>query len=296
MYYLLSGFLYLLSLLPLRVLYVMSDGIYGLVFYIIGYRKKVVLANLRLAFPEKTEAERVRIAKDFYHNLIDTFIEMIKIMSVSQEWLMKRFTANWEVIEQLYDSGKSCQLQVGHTFNWEWGHLVLTRHTRYPFLGVYMPIGNKAIDKLFYKIRDKFDTVLIPATKMREAFLPWRNKQYLLGLAADQNPGHPMNAYWVEFFGRLTPFVRGPEKGAREWDVPVIFGKIVKPKRGYYYMHLELAETNPTALKEGELTRRFAKHVEASIRADPDMWLWSHRRWKWEWKEEYEALRVVDEG
>jgi KDO2-lipid IV(A) lauroyltransferase len=292
MYYLLSAFFYLLSLLPMRVLYVISDGIYGLVFYIIGYRKGVVLANLRRAFPEKTEAERLRIAKDFYHNLIDTFIETTKLMTVSQAWLEKRFTANWEVIDQLYDTGKSCQLHVGHTFNWEWGHPVLTKCVRYPFLGVYMPIGNKAIDKLFYRMRERFGTILIPATKMREAFMPWRNRQYLLGLAADQNPGHPHNAYWVDFFGVPTPFVRGPEKGAREWDIPVVFGKIRKPKRGYYEMHLELAVTEPRELAEGALTALFAQYVERSIREEPAMWLWSHRRWKWEWKEEYEGLVV----
>jgi Kdo2-lipid IVA lauroyltransferase/acyltransferase len=285
MHYIVFGFLYLISLLPLRVLYIISDGFYVLAFHILGYRKKVVLYNLQIAFPEKTEKERIKIAKQFYHNLM--FIEMIKMLSVDKKWLMKHFTGNWEVIDQLYDSGKSCQLHVTHTFNWEWGNGIITSFQRYPFLGVYMPISGKALDKIFYKLRSKFGTILIPATKMRENMLPYRNTQYLLGLACDQNPGDPGNAYWVNFFGKATPFVRGPEKGARLGNLPVVFGHIRKPKRGIYELVLEVATESPADLPAGELTRRFAHHAEKIIKQYPSMWLWSHRRWKWTWKEEY---------
>jgi len=112
MYYILFGFFYLLSLLPMRMLYIISDGIYLVVYYIIGYRKKEVMQNLEIAFPEKSDAERVKIARAFYHNLLDSFIETIKLVSASRRFLEKRITANWEVLEPLYQSGKSCQLHL----------------------------------------------------------------------------------------------------------------------------------------------------------------------------------------
>src|ERR1700750_2122486 len=131
MYYIIFCFFYLLSLLPMRLLYFISDGIYLVVYYMIGYRKKTVMENLGIAFPEMSMTERVKIAKAFYHNLIDSFIETIKLVSASRRFLEKRITANWEVIDPLYKSGKSCQLHLGHTFNWEWGHHVLGNHTKY---------------------------------------------------------------------------------------------------------------------------------------------------------------------
>src|ERR1700730_4199410 len=120
MYYLLNGFLYLFSLLPMRVLYLLSDGIHVILFRIFGYRKRVVMQNLQFAFPEKSIKERKKIANDFYHNFIDTFIEAIKLISASNAFLEKRFTGNWEVVNECHETGRSIQLHLGHTFNWEW--------------------------------------------------------------------------------------------------------------------------------------------------------------------------------
>ena len=287
MYYIVYGFLYLFSLLPLRVLYLFSDLAYFLVYYVFGYRKEVVLNNLRSAFPEKTEKERKRIAQKFYHNMMDTFIETIKMISVSQKFLDKRINGPWELINKFYASGRSVQLHIGHNFNWEWANDVAARRSKFPFLGVYMRISNKIFERMMYKLRSRSGTILILASKMREAFLPYRNTQYLLGLAADQNPGHPAKAYWIQFFGRPTPFVKGPEKGAKANNTIVVFAFINKVKRGYYELGLDVAEENPLTLPEGELTKRFVRYLENVIRKYPDMWLWSHKRWKHEWKEEY---------
>jgi Kdo2-lipid IVA lauroyltransferase/acyltransferase len=287
MYYIVYGFLWLISLLPLGVLYVLSDCIYGLVFYVFKYRKKVVMDNLRLAFPEKTEKERKKIAKKFYRNLIDNFIETIKMISTSSKRLNKRFVSNKELITDFYPSGRSVQIHLGHNFNWEWGNDILIRQMPFKFLGVYMPITNKIFDRLFYKLRSRSGSVLLPATNMRTSFLPYRNKQYLLGLAVDQNPGHPGNAWWFNFFGKPTPFVRGPAKAAVANNTVVIFAYIHKPRRGYYEVVFSLAEEHPAETTETELTRKFVRYLENVIREYPEMWLWSHRRWKWEWKPEY---------
>src|SRR5688572_28317253 len=285
MYYLVYGLLYLLSLLPLRVLYILSDGIYALIYYVFGYRRKVVMANLQIAFPEKTEAERTRIAKKFYHNFVDNFIETIKILSAGKNWITKHFVLDSRPYDALLKEGKKCQMHLGHNFNWELANVSMPYYTDCPFLAVYMPIKSKVMDRLFFNLRSKTGCIMLPATDMRTAMVPWRNKQYMLALVADQAPGDVSKAYWLNFFGRPTPFVRGPESGARMGNIPVIFAQLYKVKRGYYHAHFEVGSDNPASLPEGELTRRYIVFLEKAIREHPDMWLWSHRRWKWNWKE-----------
>ena len=153
MYYVVYGLLWVISLLPLKILYFLSDCIYGLIFYVFQYRKDIVMNNLLIAFPEKTEQERKQIAKKFYHNLIDTFIETIKMVSASKHFFLKRFTANWDVVNEFKQSGKNIQIHLGHNFNWEWGNAAGSQQLTMPFVGVYMPITNKILNKLFYNLR-----------------------------------------------------------------------------------------------------------------------------------------------
>jgi len=287
MYYIVYGLLYLVSLLPLRVLYILADLIYLVGYRILGYRRKVVLNNLQLVFPEKTGAEHKKIAGKFYHNFIDSIIESIKMVSASDAYIKKRVSGNWELLNDLYKTGRSCQIHLGHTFNWEWANLAGSKAMHYTFLGVYMPITNQALDRVFRKIRSKSGSVLLPATDMRRAMIPWRNQQYCIGLVADQAPANPEKCFWLNFFGKPTAFVTGPETGARSGNIPVVFANIEKPRRGHYKVVLTLAEEQPAALEKGELTLRYARYLENAIRQQPDMWLWSHRRWKREWKEEY---------
>lgn len=287
MYYILYGFLYCISILPLRVLYIISDAVYVFIYYIIGYRKKVVMDNLTIAFPQKSETEKIKIAKEVYHNFVDTFIEAIKLITTDEAFIRKHVVADYSKIEALYKTGKKCQAHCGHNFNWELVQHIIPISTPYTFLGVYMPIENKAVNKIFYDMRCKTGTVLLAATNMRSEMLPYRNKQYLMGLAADQNPGDPNNAYWLNFFGRPTPFVKGPEKNARANDTVVVFVHFTKIKRGYYELHFEVATQNPNELSEGEITKQYIKYLEEKMTADPGMWLWTHKRWKYKWKPEY---------
>lgn len=287
MYYIVFGLFYVVSLLPMRILYLISDALYGLVYYIIGYRKKVVMGNLEIAFPEKSVQERVKIAKAFYRNLIDSFIETIKLVSAPRSFLNKRVTANWEILEPLFSSGTSCQLHLGHTFNWEWGHHVLTTFTQYQVVVVYMPLSNAVLEKLMYYLRTRHGNQFISASTMSQSMESLKGSQYLLGLVADQSPGNMSNAYWLNFLGRPTAFVSGPEKGARSRDIPVLFTRIVKPRRGYYQAYLEIACLKPSELNQGELTLKYARYMEKVIRANPEMWLWSHRRWKRTWDDQY---------
>jgi len=287
MYYIVFSLLYVLSLLPLRLLYLISDAVYGLIYYIIKYRKTVVLHNLAIAFPQKTEPERIRIAKQFYRNFCDTFIETIKFISADARFFQKRFTGNYNAIENVYPTGRSVQIHLGHNFNWELANLVVPTYISYNVLVVYLPLKNKIFDRLFRYIRTRNRSHLIASTNFKNDFHPYRDTQYLIGLVADQNPPHPDNAFWIPFFGRPTPFLRGPEKAAQRSNLPVVFCHFTKPKRGYYVGHAVLAAMNPGDLPQGELTKMYAAYLQEVMTAQPEMWLWSHRRWKYDWKPEY---------
>jgi KDO2-lipid IV(A) lauroyltransferase len=287
MYYLLYSIFFLLSILPLRVLYLFSDLAWFLIYHVIGYRRKIVLQNLAIAFPEKSEQERIIIAGKFYRNLTDTFVETIKLLTASDKFLENHFRCDNSLFEQLHREGKKLQVHLGHNFNWELANVAMAHVVPYPMLVVYMPINNNSVDRLFKKIRTRTGAILLPATKINSALLPYVKQQYLLVLVADQNPGIPSKAYWLNFFGRPTPFVKGPEKGARLNNTAVVFTHFTKTKRGIYDVHLSLAAENPKSMKEGDLTAIYIKYLEKVIREQPEMWLWSHRRWKHEWKPEY---------
>jgi KDO2-lipid IV(A) lauroyltransferase len=287
-YYIVYGLLYILSLLPLPVLYIVSDIAYCILYYVIGYRKKVVLYNLSIAFPEKSEQERITIAKKFYKNFTDSFIETIKLFSAGNGFIKKHFTGDFSVFDELYESGvPKCQLHSGHFFNWEYANVSIPLHLKYKLLTVYMPISNKIFDRLFKDMRAKTGAILLPATNIRNAILPHRHERSVLALVADQNPGDPHNAFWIPFFSKPAPFVKAPESGARRSNAPVVFCYFTKKARGYYEIHFKLANRTPEHTQVGELTRQYVAYLEQGIRQQPDMYLWSHRRWKWDWKEEY---------
>ena len=283
MYYFYYGLLYFLSLLPNRLLYWIGDGFYVLVYYVIGYRKKVVLSNLLIAFPEKTQAERVRIAKDFYHQFINTMMETIQLIAMSDQAFDKRVTSNAEVLNQYIDAGKNVQLHTAHFFNWEMINLGVARKSLFPFVGVYMSFTNRSFDRIMFTMRKRFNTILIPAADFKDRFHEYVKGKYVLGLVADQNPARIDKAYWLSFFNKVTAFTSGPERGARANDTVVIFISVQQPKRGYYYLHYELITEIPRELPEGELTKIYVTKLEQAIRNNPSNYLWSHRRWKWEY-------------
>jgi KDO2-lipid IV(A) lauroyltransferase len=290
MYYIVYGMLYAVSILPLRALYLLSDFAYFFLYYVFGYRKKVVMGNLLRAFPEKTERERILIAKKFYRNLTDNFMELIKLVSASPDFIDRHFTGDFSLPDKVFEAGKRCQVLLAHNFNWELGCLASPKRMKHLVIVVYMPIGNKVLDKIFMKVRTKTGAVLLPATNMRNAIIPYRHELYSIMLVADQNPGSPKNAHWMDFFGKPTPFIKGPESGARRGNTPVIFCKFIKLKRGHYKMLLEMGEENPSSTNEGEITKKYVEFLSNFMREYPDMWLWSHRRWKWDWKPEYGSI------
>ena len=296
MYYLVYGLLYGISLLPMWFLYGFSDVLALLLYAVIRYRRSVVLGNLRIAFPEKTEAERLQIARKFYRNFTDSFIETIKLLSASPDYLQKHFIIdNPEVMEDFAREGRKIQLFLGHLFGWEVANVAMPLLTRFKFIVVYMPVGNKVFDRLSLRLRGRTGTVLLPATSMQRAILPYRNTVYALALVADQAPGGPENSYWLNLFGHPTAFIRGAERGSRVGDIPAVFARVYKSGRGLYRSQLTTIADHPALLPEGELTLRYRDLLEAAIREQPATWLWSHKRWKFTWKESYAPLWIDGE-
>lgn len=287
MYYIIYPILYLFSFLPFRVLYLLSDAVYGLVFYVAKYRRSVVLENLAIAFPEKTAAERFRIARRFYHNLIDTFLESVKFISISDRTIHKHSSADFSLINGLLAEGKNVYLMACHQFNWEYVNMLFPPALQAPFLGVYMPIRNKVLDRIFHDFRRKKGTVLIPATAFKENSHGMFDQQYTMGLAADQNPGSPKNAYWLNFFGKPAPFITGPALNAVKNNVAVVMVRFEKLKRGRYHFSSTLFSPAAGELKPEAFVQQYRDEVEKIIRLDPANYLWSHRRWKHSWKPEY---------
>ena len=281
MYYFIYGLLYLVSLLPFWVLYRVSDLAYIILYYITGYRKQVVMSNLTIAFPDKSDNEKKLIAKKFYKNFTDNFIEVIKLFSISPAQLQKRFTADISDLNKYYATGKNVQLHLAHFFNWEYANLTLGLGSDYPVLVVYMPIANKSFNKVFHKLRTRFNAKMIAANSYLKEFKPYSKERFCLVFVADQNAPKAAQAYWLPFFGRLTSFVTGPEKSARLTNAVCLYIKFKKIKRGHYHGQIFEISDNPRQTAEGDITKGFVKFIEENMREQPENYLWSHRRWKY---------------
>ncbi len=292
MYYILYPILYLFSLLPFFILYGISDFFSFVLYHIVQYRKSIVFNNLSIAFPEKSIEERKKIARKFYTYFTDTFIETIKFISVTKRQLEKRSSGDFELINQLIDKGYNINILAGHQFNWEYASLLYALNLKIPFIGIYIPVTNKAIDRIFYNMRSKFGTMLISAPDFKNKMHDVFKNQYMLGLAADQNPSNPATAYWLNFFGRPTPFVTGPEKGAIAKNAAVVYVGFSKIKRGHYKFTATLLCEEGEKTLPGELTKKYRDILEKTIQQDPSNYLWSHRRYKFDWKDEYKKLWI----
>lgn len=280
MYYLLLAILYPLSLLPLRVLYLLSDIAFVILYYVTGYRKAVIIDNLTHAFPEKSREELELILRKFYHAFCDQWIETVKLLSISQKELDRRITGNWEVFEQLNAEGKNTYALLGHIYNWEWASLVVQYHAPQQFAGIYLPVSSPAFDRLMNTIRTRSGALLISMKNMKAGLQEINSKRHIIGMIADQNPSDPDVALWLPFMNREAPFFRGPEAMARRAKGAVVFAGIKKVKRGYYKISLEKKWDDASVTAQGEIMKAYVAFMEGQLRAQPENWLWSHRRWK----------------
>lgn len=275
-------FLLLVSILPFRILYILSDFVYIVVYHVFGYRKNVVRKNLQLALPKLSSKERLELEKKAYKHLCDMFLEMIKTMSISNKEINKRFVyKNLEVYKSLESEGKSIALMCSHYASYEW---VVSMNSKISFKGyaIYKPIQNKYFDKLVRKIRSRFKAELISIDKsiaIIESNYD-ENIKSLYGFASDQSPIVRKNTYWAKFMNVEVPVYVGAEILSKKFDMNVIFLKVKKIKRGFYEAEFEIMSKNVKELPDFEITDMFLRKVENQIIESPEYYFWTHNRWK----------------
>lgn len=296
-YYLLYAIVYVLSLLPFRVLYCLADVFYLLVYYVIGYRRDVVWRNLTSSFPEKEEHELRRIERDSYHWLCDYVVETVKLLSISDRALQHRITFRGvDLLEQVFDSRQNCAAILGHYCNWEWlsaTGLAFQRHPQAVMGLIYHPLYNDVFDRLFVAIRSAHGGSCIPKKDVLRHLLTCRQsgRHYLFGYISDQAPRWMNTHLWIRFLNHDTAVFTGGERIMRKMNDAVFYVDMQRPRRGYYLCTFRLITRDINTLPENEVTVRFFQMLEESIRQAPEYYLWTHNRWK-RTKEEFD--RVYD--
>jgi KDO2-lipid IV(A) lauroyltransferase len=206
---------------------------------------------------------------------------------MSKRQINKRSTGEYDLLNGILEKGGSVHVFGAHQFNWEFGNLLYAMHIKQPFIAVYMPLTNKRLDRIFLNMRKRFGTNMISAHVFRTTKEELFSDKYMAALAADQNPGNPANAYWMNFLNRPAPFVKGPAKGAVENKTAAVFVSQHKIKRGHYAFRLKLMADDASIYTPEQLTQLYKNELEKTIREEPSNYLWSHRRWRHEWKPEY---------
>lgn len=272
---------FLFRFLPFWLVYKVSDFIYWVLYYILGYRKNTVLANLKKAFPNKKQHEIERICRQFYRHFCDLLVESFKGFSMSKSDLQKRFKITNPALANAYAANNQSLIVVGsHFANWEWGVMCVNTQVRQPLTGIYRPVANKYINDYFVGSRTRFGMNLSPIGNTRDTFEANENHTFAMIMMADQSPGKIEKAYWLTFMGLDTPCHYGPEKYAVKYNYPVMYFSPVRVRRGFYECELVLLAENPSKQEEGDITKAFMQYLEKQIYQYPEQWLWTHRRWK----------------
>lgn len=281
-YILLYPLLWLTSILPMWWLYAYASGLFVLIYYLVGYRKKVVKNNLRLVFPEKSSSEINAIARQFFQHLCDIIFETIKHLTISEKEITRRFRfENLEVLEDLYQKDKSVLLMCGHYASWEWVG-ILDQQNPYNGFGVYKKLDNPYFDRLVKKIRGRFGPTIISNRKI----VPTLFRQHQKGektmtlILSDQTPKLGAFKQRDTFMEVNVPVFTGTEELAKKLDFAAVYLKVRKVKRGHYAASFVTLAENPNEFEDFQITRMFLDEIEKQIRTEPQYYLWSHKRWK----------------
>lgn len=277
------GTLYLLSLLPFWCQYLLSDFFFVLIYYVFGYRKKVVLENLRNSFPEKSEQEIQQIAYRFYRYFPDLLVESVKLATISAEEVRKRMELldTDEVLRHIR-RGVPVIGVTAHYANWELAIYRLSLMMKeIPQLIIYKPLNNEAFNQAHNKIRSRFGASLIPMKQILRHIVRMKNQPHISMFVADQTPTYQDSDYFMNFLNQDTLVYTGTERIARLTKFPVVFCELRRKKRrGYYTCKFTTLVENPDDLPEHEITHIHNRFTEQIIREEPEFWLWTHRRWK----------------
>ncbi len=270
-----------LSVLPLRVLYFLSDILYLKLYYLFRYRVKVVRSNLLNSFPDKSREEILRIERKFYRHFCDLMFESIKLFSMSEAENRRRCTlTNPEILDEFYAKNRSVIIVSGHYNNWEIGGTIFPKYLKHRVMGIYSPLSNAFFNKKFALSRGKLGLTLVSKKEVSEWFALHDGEPWVSLFATDQSPTHSKSVFWLNFLNQETAVLTGTERFAQKYNQPVVYVHIDKLKRGYYQMSLTTLCDEPTQLREGEITELHTRMLEQKIIEHPEFWLWTHRRWK----------------
>jgi len=279
-FYLTKIFVYALSILPFRAIYVISSIAYPVLWRVIKYRKAVVFANLHHAFPDKSEEEIYGIAKRFYRYFCDNTLETLKLYTMSRKEILKRVSVeNTGVFDKYTASHQSIVLMMSHYGNWEWEGQRLCMDFAHRFCGIYKPLSNKRFDALIYKMRGRFGARLYKSNRVFRNMVEDRKMLTMSGFIADQKP-IMQNAPWVTFLNQDTPVFRGAYSIAQRLNYPVVYAQMQPVRRGYYSLSFKLLTDDPNSHTELELAEMYFRELESNINTHPEYWLWTHRRWR----------------
>ena len=278
----LSGFIYLFSILPFWVLYRISDFLYLILYYVIRYRRPVVQLNLANSFPEKSDHERLTIEKKFYRFLADLFVENLKMRSMSAAESKKRLVlTNRELPLGYLAKGQPVIFVTGHYANWEWGIHSLSLMSDKPALIIYKPLNDKLFEGVYNSMRSRFGATMVPMQQTLRKIMEYRNVPHTSVFLADQTPNRQASNFFIPFLNQPTAAFKGIEKIAQKLDFPIIFCHIDRLRRGYYTAHFTLLSEHPRTAQENEITLLHNRFLEKIIEKKPELWLWSHKRWKY---------------
>ncbi len=274
-------FFILISKLPLWLLYKVSGLLYVLMYYFPGYRKKVVIGNLKKSFPDKTKREINGLAKKFYMNLTDLSMETLKILDLSKESIVKKVhIKNMSLLHSYLDKGQSVIVLTGHQCNWEWLLLASSVTCRYPIDAVYKPLHIQFMDQLLFRMRSRFGARPLAMKEVYRSIVRHKGEARVLAMVADQTPAHSEIQYFTTFMNQSSAFFVGADKIARHTGYPVFFLDMKRVKQGCYESEFQLIKEAPFDERNFGVIEEYSRRLEKSIWMNPSDWLWSHRRWK----------------
>lgn len=282
----LKGLVSILSRLPLRVHHAFADWlIYPLMMYVVRYRRRLVAKNLRLSFPDKTEAERKQIARDFYHQFCYTIVETVYGYRMTDEEMKERVVfEGMDEVNQLVDAAGGGLFMLAHFGNWEW--MASVQQWVSPGvteLNVYRRLKSEAMDKLMLDIRSKRGGACVEKQRILRELVRYRaeKKPVTVGLLSDQKPRPEVTRTWTTFLHQETGFLDGAEVLGKKFGYPVFYLFITREERGRYHVQMQTIAADPKNTAEGEITETYARLLEQNIQEQPHLWLWTHNRWKW---------------
>jgi Kdo2-lipid IVA lauroyltransferase/acyltransferase len=282
LFFIVYGIIWLITLLPSALLYKLSSFVGILLYYVIPYRKNLVIRNLGCSFPEKDIREITAIAKKFYIHFADTILESCMIIHMSKKDAKKIFTVkNPEILDPFFKAGKSVLGVCGHYGTWDLFN-AFPLQVNHPFIAFYKPINSKVIDKIFILLRKKFGVEVVPINQTLQTVIKNKNanKTAVYIFLADQRPVNSYIRYWTKFLNQETPILLGVEKIAKKTNFPVVFFDVQRPKRGHYEIEFKIVTEDPSTISDLDLVENYLRLLESRIIEKPEFWLWSHDRWK----------------